>query len=324
MLKHVLLVCSLIFSPLAFADWKPTKSVEVIVPFPPGSGNDLVIRPLVEKIEKNTGVKFLVVNKPGAGGTVGTTHFSKMEKDNHSIAVLSIGGLSAMDKTFPSFAKEAPYTLNSFEYVMPVGTSPVVVIANKNDKVNTPKELLDVVMKDNVVVADSGGGGRLGLESFLIHSQARVKNNSIVRVEHKGPAETVTDVIGGHVRFGTVPLTVAYPHVKSGNLKIIAATQQQPVAQLNIASMSSISQNISAEIVWGVVMNKGTSKEVVGWYAAELLKAINDADVEKIFTTNMFFKPNKNIMSPDKFKQYVYDQEKLHQPVVQFILNSAK
>lgn len=324
MFRSFLVSLMLVFSTAAIAEWKPTKTVEVLVPFPPGSGNDIIVRPLIDKIEKNTGVKFTVVNKPGAGGTVGSTLFTKKENDDHAISVIAVGGIAAMDKTFPAFRNQPPYTLDSFEYVTAVGTTPVVVIANKNDSVSTPKELFNVINNEKVVVADSGGAGRLGLESFLIHSGARTNNKQIIRVEHKGPAETVVDIMGGHVRFGTVPLAVAYPHYKAGNLKIIAATQQTPFKQLNIASMSEVNTKIEAGIVWGIVMPKGVSKEAVDWFAKEFNKALNDSDIAEFYSKSMFFKPADSLLVPSSFKQYVYNQEKTHSEVVNFIVNSTK
>ena len=322
MLKHFLLVLSLIFSPLAFADWKPTKTIEVTVPFPPGSGNDLIIRPLIERVEKNTGAKFIVVNRPGGGGTVGTTQFSKKQSDDHAIAVISVAGFAAMDKLFFAIQKDTPYTLNNFDYVMAVGQAPCVITTSIDDPVSTPKELHNVLLKEKVVVADSGAACRLGLETLLIQSGARDKNLNLTRVEHKGPAETAVDVIGKHVRFGIMPLSIATIQARSGKLKIIAATNQQSIG--GVATVSSISPNVDVSVVWGIVTPAGVSKDAVNWYAREFTKALNDPSIDPFYKENMFFKPSKNLTLPEKFKEYVYGQEKLHQPVMDFIIKNIK
>jgi tripartite-type tricarboxylate transporter receptor subunit TctC len=146
----VALVLSLIISGSAFA-WKPTKPIEVTVPFPPGSGNDLVIRPLAAVVEKNTGVKFLIVNRPGAGGTVGSTSFVSKPNDGHHINIVSVPGIAAMDYTWLAQLDKQPYNVQSFTYATALAQSPLVIVANKNDPVSTPEELANVLLTDKKV-----------------------------------------------------------------------------------------------------------------------------------------------------------------------------
>ena len=322
MRKLILIILSLAaFNSYA---WQPTKVVEVVVPFPVGSSNDLVIRPLLDAVEKNTGVKFIVNNRPGAGGTIGTAYFSKLPNDGHHINVISVGGVAAMDYTWPGMFKNAAYGVNSFAYATALARTPIVIIANKKDTVDNSKDLIDVLIKDpKVVVADSGGAGRLGLESVLINVDIRKKNPNLVRVEHKGPAETVVDIMGGNVRFGSVPLVVAYPHYAAGNLKIVALTQQKKIEGLAISSFGDINKNIDVELVWGIALPKDTASEVVEWYARVFTEAKNDLKIKEYFKKNYFFDVPKELEDPKSFNKYVLDQEKLQKPIVKYIVETT-
>lgn len=325
-MKRCLISLFLVLASSSVFAWQPTKPVEITVPFPAGSGNDLVIRPLAEAAEKKTGVKFVIVNRPGAGGTVGSSQFVKMPNDGHHINIISVGGLAAMDYTFPAFhdSKTSPYSVESFSYAVGLAKTSLVVIANKNDKVENPKQFIDVLLKDkNVVVADSGGAGRLALETILLNVKAREKNPSVIRVEHKGPAETMTDIIGGHVRFGTVPLSVAYQQFVSGNIKIVGLVQQEKISSLNVSSFNEINKNIEAQLIWGIALPKDTAPEILEWYAKVFNEAKKDPKVKEYFAKNYFFDVS-GLETPKTFTEYVKSQQKQHSSTVSYIVQTMK
>ena len=69
---------------LAFAQWQPTKPIEAIMAWTPGSVNELSFRVLAKEVEKNTGANFVIINRPGAGGVIGTEELSKKPADGYS------------------------------------------------------------------------------------------------------------------------------------------------------------------------------------------------------------------------------------------------
>jgi len=319
MIKLITTLFSMFFYLPAFA-WQPTKPIEVTISFPPGSGNDIVFRPLAEVVERNTGVKFLIVNRSGAGGVVGNTHFVKQPNDGHHINVIAVGGVSAMDYIWPAFSKNPPYDVNSFSYATALATSSLVIVANKNDPVSTPEEFVQTLLTDkNVTVADSGAANRLALETILLSTRAREINPGLVRVEHRGPVETVADVIGGHVRFGSMPLPNAYPHYKDGSLKIIGLIQQSTIPGLNIASFVGVNKNIKSNTVWGLALPKGAPPEALEWYAKVFKEAQQDKKVREIFAKNQFY-PVEELQTPKKFASFVFNEHKQHSEVVKVII----
>jgi tripartite-type tricarboxylate transporter receptor subunit TctC len=299
----------------AFA-WKPTKTVTIIVPFPPGSGNDLIARSLSESVSRTTGVTFVVENKVGAGGTIGMMHLTTLPNDGHTISLASIGGISGMDHSLPTFHQNPPYDIGSFSYALKVGFSPVVIIANVDDPVNTPKQLVDILTKEKVDVGHSGGGGRLGLESALIAIGAN-KNAGLTRVEHRGPAQTAIDVAGKHVRFGALPMAVAVTFKEANKIKIITYTARDPIKTLpNVQPFSTVVPGFNATVDWGVVLPKGTSNEVLDWYAKEFGKALDDEKIKSYFSSNFFFVSDPSLRTPKSFASWVTEQRKKNIPVV--------
>lgn len=323
MFKNFLFVVLFGFSFTALA-WQPSKPIEVIVPFPVGSGNDLVIRPLAAAVERNTGVKFLIVNKVGAGGTIGTAYLASKPNDGYSVGILSIGGTAAMDYVWMAQLPKPLYTVKSFSYATALAQSPLVVIANKNDPVSTPERFTNVLLHDDTVnIANSGAAGNLAQESILFHTDALKKNPKIVKVEHKGPAETMSDIIGGHVRFGLVPLSVAYPNYKAGNLKIIGIVQQNKIKDAEIHTFSNVNKNIDVNLVWGIVLPKDTPADILNWYAKAFKEAQNDPAVKEGFEKSRYFSVD-GLQNPESFTAYVLAESKKHSEIVNILIKNQK
>ena len=317
------LVLSLIISGSAFA-WKPTKYITMVVPFPPGSGNDLIARSLSESVSRTAGVTIVIENKAGAGGTVGMMHLNTLPNDGHSVSLASMGGITGMDYTLPNFHQNPPYDIGSFSYALKIGFSPVVIIANSDDPVSTPKQLADVLIKEKVDVGHSGGGGRLGLESALIAIGAN-KNASLNRVEHRGPAQTAVDVAGKHVRFGAIPLAVAITFKDANKIKIITHTAKGLLKTLpNVQPFNILVPNFNATVDWGVVLPKGTPNEVLDWYAVEFNKALSDEKVQEFFVKNFFFTSDPALRTPKAFASWVTEQRKKNAPVVNEVVRLIK
>lgn len=323
-MKKLFTILALTVSAAAFA-WQPAKPIDTTISFPAGSGNDLVFRPLAAIVEKNTGVSFIIKNKPGAGGTVGNQEFVSLPNDGHFINVASIGGIAAMDYTYPNFVKNPPYTVESFSYAILLGYSPIAIIANADDNVSSPRDLIKVLTTDSkATVSDSGGGGRLVLETLLLKIQAKEKNPSLIRVEHKGPAQTVIDVAGGHVRFGFAPLSVAAAHHGAGKIKVVAISSLNKVQSLpDVETLSSVIKNFDVVVPWGLILPKDTSAEALNWYSDKFKQAINEPGVRENLAKGFIF-VNNDLLSPKSFKDYVFKQHEDHKLVVNIILKPIK
>lgn len=303
--------------------WQPTKPIEVVVPFPAGSGNDIVARALFHQIERDSGTKSVILNRGGAGGTVGTEYFSKLPADGHSVLLFSVGGLAAMDKTFPNFFATAPYTVDSFTYVAQAGASSLVFVSNPTDTVKSVKQMIEVIASKPATMADSGGAGRLALETLIYQLDLRKKNPDLIRVEHKGPAETVTDVIGGHVRFGVVPLSVALPHYQSGKINILGTSGKASSKDLpGVSTIGSVVPGYEVPIVWGLALPKNASKEIQDWWIATVSKSLASPEYQNAMAKQMI-EVEQGVVGK-VFEGSIRRQETRSKPVVDNIVLQLK
>jgi len=323
-MKKTFFTLLMLVSSSVFA-WQPTKPVDVTVPFPPGSGNDIVARTLTEAVTKNTGVQFIINNRSGAGGTIGSTHFvNNSINDGHFINIISVGGISGVDHTWSNFQTNPPYTINSFTWATALAQAPLVVIANKNDQVSTPEEFVRTLLSgDSVTLADSGGGGQMALETILLHTNAQKINPNIIRLKHRGPQESIFDVMGGHVRFSVTPLSVAWSLHSSGDLKIIGMIQPNTIRGINLASFSGVNKKIDSNLVFGIALPKDTPPHILEWYARVFKEAQNDPKVKEIFAKNLYF-PVDGLQTPQQFTQHVLSEYNRNKEVVQIIIKNTK
>lgn len=300
---------------MAFAQWQPTKPIEAVMAWTPGSVNEISFRVLAKEVEKNTGAKFIITNRPGAGGVIGTEELSKRPADGYSVTNVSVPGIAAMDKvSVPGDGRS--YTVDSFVYPTHIASSPFVVVAKAGDPVKTPKQLVEALKTEKVTIAASGGA-RLVYESIA----ATVTFKDTIRVDHKGPVDALTDVAGGHVRFAIVPSVVANPFYRDGRLQVVALSGNTPLAQMPEAlPMETAIPNFNVSGMWALMLPTGTPKDVIDWYNKEFTKALKSEEVKAIFYDNLLLE-NKALQNPVSMKNWVKNREKQWQPLVDTVLS---
>jgi tripartite-type tricarboxylate transporter receptor subunit TctC len=299
--------------------WQPSKPIEAVIGFTPGSANEILFRALSKDVEANTKAKFVVVNKAGGGGVLGTEYLGKQPADGYTVAMITVAGIAAMDKIAVPDAANRSYTTDTFVYPLVAALAPYVIVAHPRDDVSTPQQFVDVLKKDKVAFSASGGA-RLVYEMLLSRVKFVEGNNGVIRVEHKGPVNTLTDIAGGHVRFGVVPASVAFPFYRDNRVKIIAVSTARSIPQIPDAKpLSTVLPGFDVPASWGLALHKNTPPEVVQWYVTEFAKSARSEETRKIYETNLFqFEPGlTNIKSSG---DYIKAQEKLYQPLIDNVL----
>jgi tripartite-type tricarboxylate transporter receptor subunit TctC len=317
-MKKILL--SLLMIPaLAFAQWQPTKPIEAIIAWTPGSVNELTFRVLAREVEQNTGAKFIVINKPGAGGVLGTEELSKRPADGYAVTVVSVPGIGAMDKIqVPEFGKGRSYTTDSFIYPTHVAQSPFAVIAHPSDTVKTPKQFVEAIKTEKATIA-AVGGARLVYEA-LVDRLKLTEDQRLVRVEHKGPVDSLNDVAGGHVRFAIIPSVVANSFYQAGKVNIVALSGPPPMRQLpGTGLLGDALPGFDISGAWALMIPAGSPLEVVTWYQKEFTKALKSDAVKTIYYDNLLLE-RTDLQTPDAFKTWLKAREKQWQPLVDNVL----
>ncbi len=321
-MKHKI-IAALLFLTLSIvsaAAWQPNKTIEVTTAFAPGSGNEMIFRALAKPIEKAGQAKFLVLHKPGAGGVVGTEQFYRLPADGYHAILLSYTGTYAMDKITVPDTKNRTYTTDSFSYVQVSASSPFVIVANPSDPINNAEQLVALLKTNPKISFNSSGGSRLTYELLLEKIKFKTGPEGVVRVEQPGPVPSIMSIAGGHVRFASVPLAVAYQFHKEGKIKIIALTGKDAHPDLpGVKTLDSAMPGVVAVAYWGLALPKGAPKDVMDWYQTTFAAAFKDKEVQEYYKQNMFSFDETKLTSQATL-EFVKSQEKFYQKMIDGIL----
>ncbi len=279
MKRIALLFASLLLSAAALAQSYPNRPVKVIVPWPPGQATDIAARMLAEKMQDALKQPFVVDNRAGAGGAIGTEVAVKSPADGYTILAASSGPVSIM----PSLQKLPYEPLKDLTLVGLVSRNPYALVVASNFPANNAKEFVALVKAspDKYTFASSGTGATAHLVAELFNSQAGLKAR---HVPYKGSAPAITDVISGQVDYMVETVAAVSPHVKSGRLKSFGVSTAKRAAALpdapTLAEAAGLPDyDIGAWI--GYAVHSSTPRDIVQRLAGEMQKALAAPDLRE-------------------------------------------
>jgi tripartite-type tricarboxylate transporter receptor subunit TctC len=210
---------TIISSSTLFAQEKyPIRPVRLIVPFAPGGGADISARAVAAKLSERLGQQFVVENRGGAGGNLGTELAAKAAPDGYTLILVS-----SSYGANPALYKLAYDPITGFEPITLVSQQPFVVVVHPSVPAKTLKELIALAKAKpgTLNYASSGAGGIVHLGTELFKTMAGV---DIVHIPYKGGNTSHNDLIAGFIQvyFGTILSTL--PVVKNGRLRALAVT----------------------------------------------------------------------------------------------------
>ncbi|MBO9513712.1 MAG: tripartite tricarboxylate transporter substrate binding protein BugD [Variovorax sp.] len=269
-------LCATLSVPLHAADY-PTRSITMVVPYPPGGPTDIVARTLAASMEKTLKQPVVVDNTSGAGGTVGSAKVARSPNDGYWLLLNNIGMA-----TTPSLYRSLAYKPDDFAPIGLVATMPTVIIARKDLPANNLEELLAYIKKDPAKVnyGHSGIGSAAHLCGLLYQSAIKQR---VTTIAYKGAAPAMTDIMSGQFDFMCEQTSSTVPFVESGKVKAMAVTSKKRIPQLPDVPTTAESGLAALDIgVWhGVYAPKGTPKEIVDRLSAALAEALRDPNVQK-------------------------------------------
>ena len=312
-----LLAVLLIVPTLCFA-WEPTKPIEAIIAWGPGSVNELLFRALSKKVEENTNAKFIVINRGGAGGVIGTEELSKKPADGYSVTMVSIPGLAAMDRvSVPGPSRT--YTTDSFDYPFFAASMPFAIVGGASEVLDNPKLFARAIQTRQISIAATGGA-RLAYEAMADKLTIQEDNAHVVRIDHQSPVAALSDVAGGSVRFAVVPVLIANSFYKDKRVKIVALTGNRKLPQLpEVGLLSEAIPGFNVSGTWGLILPKGAPKEVLDWYHTEFTKAMNSPEVRTLYENNLLLEVSE-LNTQAAYTAYVKQREVTWKPLVDKVL----
>jgi tripartite-type tricarboxylate transporter receptor subunit TctC len=282
----------------AFAQGYPAKPVRLIVPYPPGGGNDTLGRLFAAKLGERLGQPFLVENRPGAGTMIGTEAAAKSAPDGYTILLSSI----ATHALSPNLYSRVPYDpVKDFAPITLLGIAPTVLVVNQDVPAKTLAELIAVAKTKQLAYASGGNGTPPHINAEVFKALAGV---DLLHVAYKGGGPALVDLIAGRVHVMLDTAASAMPHVRSGKLRALALSAPKRSAEypdLPTFAEAGLPQ-YDTNAWYSMHAPAGTPADVVRRLNAELVAILRDPDILARFK-QLSTDPVGN--SPEEFAAFV-------------------
>jgi tripartite-type tricarboxylate transporter receptor subunit TctC len=278
MVRAALLAAALIAGAAAGAQAQsfPSRPITLVVPFPPGGGNDALARAVAERMSKSLGQQVVVDNRGGAGGTVATRAVAKTAPDGYTILLAYTGTLAINPSLYPNVGYDPR---KDFVPIGLIGQLSSVLTVHPSLPVRSVAELIGYA-KANPRKIDyafvPGTVGHITTELF-----ARTADIDITRIPYKGNGPAMADLVGGHVSMMFLSILPVLGHVTGGTLRALAVTN--PERSKLLPQVPTIAEaglpGFSASIRYGLVAPAGTPRAIVDRLNRELQAALAADDL---------------------------------------------
>lgn len=282
--RHVLQVLGIAFSTLpVWAQEFPSRSVKVIIPFPPGGPTDVLGRIVAQKLSDRLGQSFVIDNKPGASGMIGADMVAKSQADGYTLLVNA-----SLHVINPSLYEKTLYdAIADFTPLSNLADVPLVLVVNAQTPAQTVKELIAWVKSSKTPVnfASSGNATAPHLAGEAFKVATGIEN--MQHVPYKGSAPALTDLLSGQVQMMFDSLPSSQPFIKSGALKAIAVTTQKRSSALpNVPTIAESGiPGFNFSTWYGVWAPKSLPQPIVQKLSNEIAQITRLPDVRERFLT---------------------------------------
>jgi tripartite-type tricarboxylate transporter receptor subunit TctC len=258
------LAIAVVLSPAAFAQTYPSQPIKIIVPFTPGGTSDLLAREIGHNISADWGQPVVIENRPGAGGSIGTTEVAHSAPDGYTLLM----GSSAALAINPYIIKETQYDpTKDFKPISLAAKIQNMLLVHPSIPVKTVSELLTYAKSHNLIYASYGVGSSPHMSAELFEKMGDIQ---MTHVPFRGGPEGLTEVIAGRVNLVFDNLPTALPLAKSGKLTAIAVSGDH---------RSALAPDVPTVAESGL-----PGFDVTTWYGLVAPAGVPDAIVNKLST----------------------------------------
>ncbi|MDO9359188.1 MAG: tripartite tricarboxylate transporter substrate binding protein [Polaromonas sp.] len=277
------LALGLAFSAAAHAQAWPSKTANIVVPFPPGGSTDTVARAIATQLSAKLGQSFIVENKAGATGTIGATQVKRAAPDGYTFLVTSLGPLVIA----PHLIRGVQYdALKDFDTITVAVQAPNVLVVPASSPYKTLGSVVayQKINPGKMTFASSGNGSSDHLTAELFWQQTGTTGT---HVPYKGGAPAITDLLGGQVDASFQNINAVIQHIKSGKLRALAITSAKRSTLLpDVPSLEESGMKGLVVYSWqAVVAPKGLPADVRNKANAAIVAALNDPQIKQQFTS---------------------------------------
>lgn len=290
------------------ANW-PEGSVEMIVPYTPGGATDTVARAITQRLSERLGQSFVVSNKPGANGTIGTGAAARAKPDGYTFVTV-IAAHSVNPHLY-----DLPYKLADFTPVSLAADLPLFLFVAKDVPADSLEELIEYGKKnpDALTYASSGTGSSAHLTGVNFAYQAGF---SMTHVPYKGSAPILTDLLAGRVSMVFDPILVPMQYAKRGDLKVFAITSSERWEdEPNVRTVAESGFPGFAMSSWaGILAPAGTPQDIVDKMAAEIAEIVKEPAVAQRFKDAGFVPVGDG---PQAFQERIESDSAMYAEIIQ-------
>lgn len=286
------LIAALLVPLVAFA-WEPTKPVTVYIGNTPGAGNEMAFRKLAEIVQKrNPNFVYVVQNIPGADSVIANNKFLEAPNDGHTINLPSHMSSYVTNDIWEKNLKK--YNYDSFNDVLTMGKSPLVLVASVKSDINTPEQFVRLIRTATspINVAIGGGAHRTAFEYLM--EKGKGNKEQVKSIKFNGPSPAVQSVASYDgktgTEFGILPIAVAKALIDAGKVKPIGFTGTRKMSQFpNVPLLNSVAPGINVYAAWSIQLPPNTNRDIIAWYQKEFAAAVRSSEYKEYTDANVIF-----------------------------------
>ena len=277
-LTHLLLsLAALLLPGAALAQAYPVKPVRLLVPFAPGGTTDVLARLVGQKLSEAFGQQFLIENRPGAGGNIGTDLAAKSPADGHTLVMSFDGTLAINPSTYRNLPFDAQRDLAPIASVAQV---PLLIVVHPGVAASSIAEFVALAKASpsRLNYSSAGHGSTGHLTGELFRARAGIE---MVHVSYKGGGQAVQDLLGGQIQMLVTALPTVEGHLKAGKLRALAFTSGRRVPGAPDVPTLAESGYPGFEVLswYGILAPAGVSQEIVRKLNAQINRILEAPDV---------------------------------------------
>ena len=278
----LLAIGCVVVAPAKAQEKYPNRPIQLVVPYTPGGNTDILGRLVAQRLSEAWGVRVIVDNRPGAGGTIGVNMVTKAKADGHTLALAAFGNIIVARSLY----KDLPYDpVADLEPVILVATPPTVLTATSSLPVNNVAELI-AYGKANPGTLNYGSSGNGTSNHLFAELFSEMSGIKMTHVPYKGSGPAIHDLIAGLTQLNFAPQPLVLPAINAGTLKALAVTSAERMPMLpNVPTVSESGLLGFEAIGWfGIVAPKGTPSDIVDKINAEVNRILKSPEALKRLT----------------------------------------
>ena len=273
------LIASLLVATAAWGQGYPNRPVRVIVPWPPGQATDIAARVVAERLQQALGQPFIIDNRQGAGGAIGTDVAVKSAPDGYTLLAASSGPVSIM----PHLQKTPYDPERDFAPISLVALVPFALVTHPSFPATNAKEFIAELRAnpDKYTFSSSGTGASAHLMTALFNAMAQIQAR---HVPYKGSAPALTDIIGGQIGYTIETVASVVGHVRAGRLKTFGTSfAQRTAAMPEVPTLAEAADLPAYDIgAWiGYTAPHGTPREILVQLSGAIQKAVQSPELKE-------------------------------------------